>query len=117
MKYLLWLALLVAVAAPVASGAGSKAPKASVAVIDDLPVVVVAGNGFKPREQITVSVTRGGKFGTKKVVASVTGAFRARFGFAGNPDSCLYTLVRATGSKGTTAVMRTMPAPCVPLAP
>lgn len=98
------LALLVAFALL----APAQAPaKATLRVMDKQPLVV-RGAGFRPGERVLV-LAAARRHGDERVVASVSGAFVARFDFA--VPRCARLWIRAIGSRGTQASYLTRIAP------
>jgi hypothetical protein len=102
-------AIVVAVLATAAVAAG---PRPSLHLVASKPRVVVRGVSFKPRELVTVRLTGKGT-STALVRASLYGAFRASL-VPPPPLACGGRLLRATGSKGSTAFLRIGPLECNP---
>lgn len=72
---------------------------------------VVAGRSFGAGETVRVVAIHGAERLVKVLVAGSAGGFRARFAFA--PKPCSFTRVSATGSRGSRASLRILPA-CQP---
>lgn len=70
--------------------------------------ITVRGARFLPRERVRVVVTTGAGKGTRYVRASRTGTFAVRF-TAVRVAPCPWYVVRATGNRGSRAVLRLMP--------
>jgi hypothetical protein len=106
-------ALVIAVMTSVGSGeAGSGAPNEEplarpMMLVGSLAPLTVRGVRFKAWERVTVTLD-GGTRGSKRVVASRTGTFRAEFGIT--LRACRTVTIRATGSRGSKAV-RQLPRP------
>ena len=86
-------------------GATTFAPR--LRLVDREPVVV-RGEHFKAHEKVTVTLSAKGRW-TRVVQATATGAFTARFAAATVDTSCPVYFVRATGSKGSAAILRSSP--------
>jgi hypothetical protein len=101
------LSLAVFALLPTSSGTARSTAAATVRVPDTTPFVVW-GSRFQAREKVRVVAQVEGRH-VKTVVATATGVFTARF-----PDvsvrGCTAYIVRATGSKGSYAYLRHLPA-------
>jgi hypothetical protein len=105
MKGLVVLSLAVFALLPAASGT-ARSTAATVRVPDTTPFVV-RGNGFKSREQVRVVAQIRGRH-VKTVRATATGVFTVSFPVS--VQACTGYIVRATGSKGSHAYLRHLPA-------
>jgi hypothetical protein len=100
------LSLAVFALLPVSSGTARSTAAAVVRVPDTTPFVV-RGNRFKAREQVRVVVRVEGRH-VKTVRANAAGVFVARFPGL-SLRGCPGFVVRATGSKGSSAYLRRLP--------
>jgi hypothetical protein len=107
-------ALLVAVIAIAAAGAGTTAEQRSPALqVADRQPLVVQGVRFKSRERVRVTVSAEDERATRRVRASTRGAFSASF----TPmtlDRCSDLLASAIGSAGSRAALRLKAQPQCP---
>jgi hypothetical protein len=107
------LALLAVVllVGPSAAAERPDAPvgKAKLTLVQDRPLVV-RGSRFVPRERVRVFVVGGV---SKRVTATRSGAFAARFPNA-YLDRCAGYTIRAEGSRGSRAVLKSPPTFCPP---
>ena len=111
MRFLLPAMLVGALLLPAASAA--KAPH--LAIADGSPLTV-KGVGFASHERIRVTVSLAGS-SAHWATATATGGFTVTFS-AMTVDSCTAYVVRASGLRGGTAVLRVRPPECPqPLAP
>ena len=101
------LSLAVFALLPVSSGSARPTAAATVRVPDTTPFVV-RGSRFKAREKVRVVAQVEGRH-VKTVVATATGVFTARFSGV-SAQGCTAYIVRATGSKGSYAYLRHLPA-------
>lgn len=101
------VSLAVFVLLPVSSGTARPTATAVVRVPDTTPFVV-RGSRFQPNEQVRVVAKADGRH-VKTVVATAKGTFTARF-LRISVRECEGYIVRATGSKGSTATLRHLPA-------
>ena len=114
--------VLAATAATVAAGLvlfdGSAALSARTSAQPALRFVridplIVRGLGFRGDERVTVTARVPHATRTAHVTASATGAFRVRLGRVRSYDPCAFTLfIRARGSLGSQASIRTLPRMC-----
>jgi hypothetical protein len=96
---------------PVAAGASTTAAHVSVSA---LTPVTVRGTSFRPSERVRLTVSAKGSH-TKTVIANARGNFKATFtGFS--IGRCDAYLVRAKGSRGSSAFLRVIPE-CAPEGP
>ena len=101
--------LSVAAFALVPAASGTARPTASPALrVPNTAPFVVRGNSFKSREQVRVVTQVQGRH-VKIVRATATGVFTARFAGV-SVKGCTAYIVRATGSKGSHAYLRHLPA-------
>jgi hypothetical protein len=100
------LSLAVFALLPVSSGTARPTAAAVVRVPDTTPFVV-RGDRFRPNERVRV-VALVGRRHVKTVVATAKGVFTARFPGI-SVRECNGYIVRATGSKGSTAYLRHLP--------
>lgn len=75
--------------------------------------VTVGGAQFLARERVKVTAQLGTTKLVKTVTATSTGRFSARW-TARVSDACYSTFIRATGSRGSTAVWKLVAADCAP---
>ena len=101
------LSLAVFVLLPASSGSARPTAAATVRVPHTTPFVV-RGTGFKAREKVKVVAQAEGRR-VKTVVASANGVFTVRFSGI-SVQRCAGYIVRATGSKGSYAYLRHLPA-------
>ena len=100
------LSLAVFLLLSMSSGPARQTSVPVVRVPDTTPFVV-RGTRFQPNERVRV-VARVDRRHVKTVVATAKGVFRARFPGVSVRD-CAGYVVRATGSKGSTAFLRQLP--------
>lgn len=111
---LLAVAAATALAATVpASGDASGEPR--LRLLHRQPLTV-AGAGFAARETVRLTVVVADATRTRIVTASHRGAFTARFA-AISYDRCTATVVRATGKRGSRALLKVPQPLCPPLRP
>lgn len=112
MKRLLLLVLLAATVIPLAAPASTT--RARLWVPDRSPLVV-RGSGFAAHERIVVTVTAAARL-VHRVVATRTGSFVTTWTAAASPKSgCnIAFVVRATGNRGTFALVKTPAIECPP---
>ena len=119
MKTALVFALLaaassLAVAAP-AGGGATKRP--SLALADATPLTF-AGRGFKRAERVRVTAVVGGRTLLRRVAATQTGTFTARFEVSVAVDPCsTHLAASAVGSAGSRAAYKLPQRECPPPAP
>ena len=112
-----WPGSIVLVAAAVLFG-GSAALSARTAARPALRFVridplIVRGLAFRAGERVTVTARVPRATRTTHVTASAAGAFRVRLGRVRSYDPCAFTLsIRARGSLGSEASIRTLPRMC-----
>jgi hypothetical protein len=106
----------IAVAAVATAGIVERATSASTKPalqfvrIDPL---IVRGLGFRGEERVTVTARVPYSNRTAHVTATTDGTFRVRLGRVRSYDRCAFTLfVRARGSLGSEASIRTLPRMC-----
>ena len=101
------LAVVTAAAALAAApAAATTAARPSLALVDRTPVTF-AGRGFKGGEGVRVTVSVDGRTHTKRVVASPSGAFTARYTVWAAEDACTTALAaNAIGSRGSRAAYK-----------
>ena len=80
--------------------------RARVAVVDKAPFTV-RGSGFKPAERVALVVAVKSRW-ERSVVASSTGSFVARF-TGPTIKACTAYSVRASGNRGSLAVLKVLP--------
>jgi hypothetical protein len=90
---------------------GSTVRKARLTLVSGAPLVV-AGQGFRSRERVTVTASVGGQRVRRSLAANAAGRFTARF--RTGPADCGPIYVLAVGRSGSRAVVRQqlIPAPC-----
>lgn len=98
---------LVAVAAPLAHGAGRPA----VHFVDFSPATV-SGTGFHARERILVTVGSDKTTMSRRVVSTGRGAFVARFAKPVRRTACDPVFITAVGSRGDRAAWKSPPPQC-----
>jgi hypothetical protein len=100
----------------VLSGVASAAPKkATIKLVSENDPMIVRGVGFRAKERVKVVVTVKTPASTwrRAAVATKTGTFRATIGLV-QTGRCGYS-IRATGSRGSVATLKTPPLPaCMP---
>lgn len=105
--------LLIGVSAVLlAATAASAAGKPTLSVVALRPQVVAKGVGFQPSERVQLRLV-GRTVSTASVTASAAGSFRVAL-TRPVPLDCGRLVLRATGSKGSTALARIGPAECNP---
>jgi hypothetical protein len=106
-------ALGAVVAAVVAVAPGyARSDAAALRVVDESPLTV-RGLGFKARERVTVTETSAAAIQRRTVTATATGSFVVRF-TAVTADACRGFSVRASGNRGTRALVKRFDAICPP---
>jgi len=99
-----WIAIVLA--ASVAVGAASAAPRRpSIALVTERPLVV-RGSGFQARERVRVAATA---HRTRTVSTSRSGSFRVRLLPSWPAASCSALVLRARGARGELAVLKIRP--------
>lgn len=97
------LALLAALAVPAAHARATRAP--ALRLVDTAPVVL-RGTGFAGLERVTVALTRNGRSTIRRVRATRRGSFTVGFGLLALEPCRGAIVVRATGGRGSRAVLR-----------
>ena len=98
-----------------ARGAATATASLRVARIDPL---TVRGLGFRSGERVTVTANLPRSRRTARVIANAEGAFTVRLGRVRRYDPCQFSLlVKARGSRGSTAMARMPPRLCAVRAP
>jgi hypothetical protein len=106
-------ALVLAFAVP--AGAATDSGHSHVWLTDRSPATV-RGASFRPAEHVAVTLSVGEVVLHKAVVASLAGAFTARW-LRSVPSGCVGTSIVANGSAGSHAVYKLSPPDCAPLQP
>ena len=109
-----FVAVVTALVCVATAGAASVA-RAHVWLAGRSPATV-KGAAFHPRERVAVTLTVGDVRLAKRVVATATGSFVARWTRA-VPSGCVVTGIVATGSAGSRASYKVAPPMCAPLQP
>jgi len=99
-RRLLVLGAFAAVAASQATAAPR--PPATIRLVDRDPVTI-AGTHFRSHERVKVTINVGGVQHARRVIASATGTFRAKFVDVSATSCGLYA--GAVGSRGATATL------------
>lgn len=94
------------------TAAASAAGKPSLSVVALRPQVVAKGLGFRPSERVQLRLV-GRTVSTASVTASAGGSFRVVL-VRPTPLRCGLLVLRAVGSKGSTALVRLGKAECNP---
>lgn len=100
-------ALLVGTAAVALAGSTGAATAPKVALVDRSPIVV-HGSSFKAYEHVRIRVLAGGQSALRAVRATARGSFTTRFGTL-SVGTCASYWIRATGDRGSHALLRLLP--------
>jgi hypothetical protein len=112
MRYAFVIAFAVGLAllGSAATGAGEARGKATLKLTKGAPLTI-RGSHFVPRERVRLRVTSGDQ-ATRRVTANGTGGFVAQFQL--DFDRCNGLLVRAIGSEGSDAALKSPELMCPP---
>jgi hypothetical protein len=108
-------ALAVVLASLTVVAAASAATRPTLKLVSENDPMIVKGTGFRAQERVRVTVTVKTPAATwrRTVVATRRGAFNATIGLV-QTGRCGFN-VRATGSRGSVATLKTPPLPaCMP---
>jgi hypothetical protein len=106
---------LVVFVALVLAGGAAAAPRPALRLLSETDPMIVKGTGFRAKERVTVTlkVVTPAATWRRTVVATRTGTFRAVMG-SEQLGRCGFN-VRATGSRGSVATLKSPPLPaCMP---
>jgi hypothetical protein len=107
-----WSSLVVGAVALSAAGSVQASPRPVLRIVDDRPLVV-RGEGFRPRERVTVAAQA--SVGQRRVVVRASAVGRLAVTFRLPVVPCTGALVlRAVGAGGSRAALRVPMPPCVP---
>jgi hypothetical protein len=113
MRSALLLAAVAAAAVTATTAVGAANARPALRLLDRTPLTV-AGKGFAAQEAVRVRVATQGRTTTRRVVASATGSFRARFALSlGRCQSFSLQAFGSTGSRAT-LLMRSLAPDCNP---
>jgi hypothetical protein len=102
----------LAVCSPVLAR-GLSAPKMR---MTDAAPATVQGSGFQPREIVRLVLTTAGKAQAHRLLTTTGGKFSTRWSDI-TVDLCSSWQIKATGSKGSRALLHSRPNPCPPPPP